>query len=94
MSDLRDDYDLPRRPPLPFRQLGVVVLAHVLALGLWLALPSSAVTVALLGVIVLSAVFFGTWAVLRSRELDEKPGRNPMTPPSVERAGVGHDRPD
>jgi hypothetical protein len=40
--------------------------------------------VALLAVVLLAAVFVGVGAVLRSRELDEKPGRNPVTPPSVD----------
>lgn len=84
MTDLRDDYDLPQKPPLPFRQLLVMVVVHVLLVGLWLALPSSALTVALLAVTILSAVFIGTAVVLRSRELDEKPGRNPVTPPSLD----------
>ena len=56
----------------------------VLALALWLLLPSSPVTVALRAVVLLAAVFVGVGAVLRSRELDEKPGRNPVTPPSVD----------
>ena len=84
MTELREDYDLPEKPPLPFRQLIVIAVVHVLLIGLWLALPSSALTVALLAVTVLSAVFIGTAVVLRSRELDEKPGRNPATPPSLD----------
>jgi thiol:disulfide interchange protein len=84
MTNLREDYDLPRRPPLPFRQAAIMVAVVVLALALWLLLPSSPVTVALLAVVLLAAVFVGVGAVLRSRELDEKPGRNPVTPPSVD----------
>jgi len=84
MTNLREDYDLPRRPPLPFRQAAFMVAFVVLALALWLLLPSSPVTVALLAVVLLAAVFVGVAAVLRSRELDEKPGRNPVTPPSVD----------
>ena len=56
----------------------------VLALGLWFVLPSSPIVVALIAVIVLAAVFTGVGAVLRSRELDEKPGRHPVTPPSID----------
>ena len=56
----------------------------VVALGLWLALPDSPITVALLALSLLAAVFVGVGLVLRSRELDEKPGRNPVTPPSVD----------
>jgi hypothetical protein len=84
MSDPRTNYDLPAKPPLPFRQLMVIVVVHVLLVGLWLMLPSSAITVALLAITILSAVFIGTALVLRSRELDEKPGRNPVTPPSLD----------
>lgn len=58
--------------------------AVALALGLWFFLPSSPIVVALIAVIVLAAVFVGVGAVLRSRELDEKPGRNPVTPPSID----------
>ncbi|HWI08416.1 MAG TPA: hypothetical protein VNT54_12985 [Solirubrobacteraceae bacterium] len=85
MTDLREDYDLPRKPPLPFRQAAVMCTVVVLALAGWLLLPSSPITVALLAVALLAAVFFGVGAVLRSRELDEKPGRDPVTPPSVDR---------
>jgi len=84
MTQLREDYDLPERPPLPFRQALVMVALPVIALGLWLALPDSPITVALLAVAVLVAVFAGVGLVLRSRELDEKPGRKPVTPPSVD----------
>jgi hypothetical protein len=84
MTNLREDYDLPERPPLPFRQAIVMVALPVIALGLWLAVPDSPITVALLAVALLAAVFVGVGLVLRSRELDEKPGRNPVTPPSVD----------
>ncbi len=84
MPSVRDSYDLPKRPPLPFRQallMGAVVL---LALALWFFLPNSPIVVALIAIVLLAAVFMGVAAVLRSRELDEKPGRNPVTPPSID----------
>jgi hydrogenase/urease accessory protein HupE len=84
MTNLREDYDLPERPPLPFRQAIVMIALPVIALGLWLAVPDSPITVALLAVAVLAAVFVGVGLVLHSRELDEKPGRHPVTPPSVD----------
>jgi 4-hydroxybenzoate polyprenyltransferase len=84
MTNLREDYDLPQRPPLPFRQAALMLAFVVLALAGWLVLPSSPFTVALLAVVLLAAVFIGVGVVLRSRELDEKPGRNPVTPPSVD----------
>ncbi len=84
MTSLREDYDLPKRPPLPMRQAMVMVAMPLLALGLWLALPDSPITVGLLAITILTAVFVGVGTVLRSRELDEKPGRNPVTPPSID----------
>ena len=84
MTQLREDYDLPERPPLPFRQAMVMFAVPLLALVLWLVLPDSPITVALLAIALLAAVFTGVGLVLRSRELDEKPGRNPVTPPSID----------
>lgn len=85
MTDPRENYGLPEKPPLPFRQAAVMVTVVALALGAWLLLPGSPITVALLAIAVLAAVFVGVGAVLRSRELDEKPGSNPVTPPSVDK---------
>jgi 4-hydroxybenzoate polyprenyltransferase len=84
MTNLREDYDLPKRPPLPFRQAALMIAFVVLALGAWLLLPSSPISVGLLAIALLAVVFFGVGTVLRSRELDEKPGRNPVTPPSID----------
>ena len=84
MTDLREDYDLPERPPLPFRQAAFMLAFVVIALGAWLLLPSSPITVGLLAVALLALVVAGVGAVLRSRELDEKPGRNPVPPPSLD----------
>ncbi len=84
MTNLRDDYDLPKRPPLPFRQAALMIAVVALALGGWLLLPSSPITVALLAIVLLAVVFVGVGAVLRSRGLDEKPGRNPVPPPSMD----------
>lgn len=84
MTHLREDYDLPRRPPLPFRQAALMLAFVVLALVAWLLLPSSPITVGLLAIALLAVVFVGVGAVLRSRELDEKPGRNPVPPPSLD----------
>jgi disulfide bond formation protein DsbB len=56
----------------------------LIALVVWLLVPSSPITVGLLAIAVLFAVFIGVGLVLRSRELDEKPERNPVTPPSID----------
>jgi len=58
--------------------------AVVLALGLWFLLPNSPIVVALIAIVVLAAVFTGVGLVMSSKELDEKPGRNPVTPPSID----------
>jgi hypothetical protein len=84
MQRERENYDLPKRPPLPFRQAAVMFAVILLALGLWLLLPNSPFAVGFLAIVVLTAVFVGVGSVLRSRELDEKPGRNPVTPPSID----------
>ena len=84
MPNVRESYDLPKRPPLPFRQAAVMFIVVLLALGLWLVLPNSPFAVGFLAIVVLAAVFLGVGFVLRSRELDEKPGRNPVTPPSID----------
>jgi hypothetical protein len=47
-------------------------------------LPNSAISVAFLAIVVLGVVFTGVGLVLKSRELDKKPGRNPVTPPSID----------
>ena len=84
MSDPRKNYDLPKKPPLPFRQAVVMFAVVALALAGWLLLPNSPLSVALLAVVLLAAVFVGVGLVLRSRELDQKPGRNPVPPPSID----------
>jgi hypothetical protein len=84
MARERRNYDLPKRPPLPFRQAVVMFAAVLLALALWFFLPNSAIVVGLIAVIMLAVVFTGVGLVLRSPELDEKPGRHPVTPPSID----------
>lgn len=84
MTHLREDYELPRKPPVPMRQAGVMVILPLIALGLWLALPHTAITVALLALLLLGAVFTGVGLVLRSSELSEPPGRHPIRPPSLD----------
>jgi hypothetical protein len=82
MSRVRETYDLPARPPVPFRQWGLMLLVPLLAIVLWVVLPDSPVVVALLVIVVLATVFLGVGRILRSRQLSEPPGRNPVRPPS------------
>jgi len=83
MSNVRESYDLPKRPPVAFWQWAVMLAAPLLALGIWRAAPDSPVTVGLLAVTMLVAVFVGVSLVLRRRELSEAPGEHPVPPPSV-----------
>lgn len=86
MENIRETYDLPRRPGIAFWQWLVMLAVPVIALGLWLVLPDSPITVALLAIAVLAAVFVGVGGVLRTRQVSEPPGEHPITPPSVERS--------
>ena len=82
MRSIRDTYDVPDETPSPIRMWVLMVGVVVLALVLWLVLPDSPVTVAILAVVVLATVFFGVSRVLASRQLNRPPGRNQTPPPS------------
>ena len=84
MRSVRETYDIPKeRPGITSRQWIVMLVAPLLALGLWRLLPDSPVTVALVAITMLAAVFTGVGIVLHGRRLDDKPGREPVAPPSV-----------
>jgi hypothetical protein len=83
MRSIRETYDLPKEPPSPLRMWALIVGFIVLALVLWLVLPDSAVTVAILAVVLLAAVFVGVAGVMRSRMLSRPPQRRPTPPPSA-----------
>jgi predicted lysophospholipase L1 biosynthesis ABC-type transport system permease subunit len=83
MRSLRETYDAPDETPSPMRMWVLMVGVVLLALILWLVLPDSPVTVAILAIVVLATVFFGVSRVLASRQLSRPPGRNPTTPPST-----------
>ena len=86
MRSVRETYDIPKeRPGITLRQWAIMLAAPLLALGLWRALPDSPVTVALLAIAMLAAVFVGVGVVLNSRRLDEEPDREPIPPPSTTR---------
>jgi uncharacterized membrane protein YccC len=77
---LRDDYDIPRstaRLP-PMRMWAVMLAIPLAALVLWLVLPDSAITVAILALAILAAVGLGVFWVLSSRGLNQPPRRNPQ----------------
>jgi hypothetical protein len=83
MPDIRETYELPERPPVPYRIWFLTIVVPALALGLWLLLPDSTVTVIILFVAVLAAVFIGVTYVLQDRELEEPPPMHPVPPPSA-----------
>ena len=84
MRSLRETYDAPDETPSPLRMWALMVGVVVLALVLWLVLPDSPVTVAILAIVVLATVFFGVSRILTSRQLSRPPGRNPTPPPSTQ----------
>jgi predicted neutral ceramidase superfamily lipid hydrolase len=80
---LRDDYDIPkgttRLPAL--RMWAVMLVFPVAALVLWLVLPNSPITVAILALAILVAVGLGVFWVMSARGLNRPPGRNPQPRP-------------
>ncbi|HEU4657605.1 MAG TPA: hypothetical protein VFR97_08775 [Capillimicrobium sp.] len=76
---IREDYDIPsgtnRLPPI--RMWVVMCVVPLAALILWAVLPNSPITVALLVIAVLAAVFVGVGWVMSARGLNRPPGRNP-----------------
>lgn len=85
MSDIREIYELPERPPVPYRVWFLTIIVPALALGLWLVLPDSTIAVIVLFVAVVAAVFTGVKYILHDRELEEPPPQQPVPPPSVTR---------
>jgi membrane protein implicated in regulation of membrane protease activity len=81
---VRETYDLPERTPVPHRHYALMLAVPAIALALWVVLPNSPVTVALLALVLLTTVFVGVGNVMRSRELHRAPGRHPVAPPSAE----------
>ena len=80
MDSIRETYDLPEETPPPYRMWALMVGIVVLALALWLILPDSPVTVAIMAIVVLGTVFFGVSRFLRSRALSRAPQRRPAPP--------------
>jgi uncharacterized membrane protein len=83
VPNLRQAYDLPERPPIPYRVWATALFVIALALGLWLLLPESPLAVVIVFVVVLTAVFGATLYILRDHELEEPPPLHPVPPPSV-----------
>jgi hypothetical protein len=78
MSDIRETYDLPRKPPATFRFIGFMVAFAVGAPLLWLVLPDGAVTVAVLAVALLLIIAFALRSILSSRDVEQPPPRRPV----------------
>jgi hypothetical protein len=78
MSDIRETYDLPRKPPATFRFIGFVVVFAIGAPLLWLVLPDGAVTVAALAIFLLLVIGLVLREILKSRDIRQPPGRNPV----------------
>jgi len=70
---VREQYDLPKRPPVPWRIFALVGLVILLALGLWRFGPGGPFMVALTFGLVIGAVFAGVFMILSSRRLREPP---------------------
>jgi hypothetical protein len=79
MSDIRETYDLPRKPPAVFRFIGFLALFIVGAPLLWLLLPDGPVTVAVLAIFFLVVIGLALQPILTSRDITEPPGHNPVS---------------
>lgn len=80
---VREDYSLPEKPPVPARMWALMVAVPVVALLLWTLLPSGPVTVVVIALVLLGGIGFTLSRILASRAINEKPGRNPVRPPSA-----------
>jgi hypothetical protein len=78
MADIRETYDLPRKPPAMFRFIGFMVAFAVGAPLLWLALPDGVVSVAALAIFLLLVIGLALRSILNSRDVKQPPGRNPV----------------
>ncbi|HUR86309.1 MAG TPA: hypothetical protein VMY78_13280 [Solirubrobacteraceae bacterium] len=78
MSDIRESYDLPRKPPATFRFIAFMLAFAIGAPLLWLVLPDGVITVAVLAIGLLLVVGFAIRSVLMSRDVTQPPPRRPM----------------
>jgi hypothetical protein len=78
MADIRESYDLPRKPPAVFRYIAFIGAFVIGAPLLWLALPDGVVTVAGLAIFLLVIIALALRSILSSRDVNEAPGRNPV----------------
>ena len=83
---VREQYDLPKRPPVPWRVLVLVAVVTLLALGIWRLGPDSPVLVVIVFLAVIGSVFFGVFSIITSRRLEQLPGGEPP-----HRAGPGRE---
>jgi membrane protein implicated in regulation of membrane protease activity len=83
---IRQQYDIPRKAPTPLLVWALIGVVIVAALGLWLVLPDSPLTVAFLFLVILGAVFFGVSRILFSRRL-ERPESSGTHRPGPGRTG-------
>lgn len=78
MRDVRETYDLPRRPPAVFRYVGFLLAFVIGAPLLWLVLPDGVVTVAALAIVLLVVIGFALRSILGSRDVRQAPPRRPV----------------
>ena len=84
--NVRDQYDLPRKSPTPVLMWVLILVVIAAALGLWLILPDSPITVAVLFIVILGGVFFGVSRILFSRRI-ERPESSGTHRPGPGRTG-------
>jgi len=84
---VREQYDIPKRPPVPWRIFALVGVVIVAALAMWRFGPDGAFWVALSFGLIIGAVFAGVFMILSSRRLREPPEPGGSHRPGPGRAG-------
>ncbi len=77
---IRETYDLPRRIPVSIRFMTFMTVFSIGAVLLWLVLPDSPVTVALLAIALLVIVFAGVMRIFSARAVRQAPESRPVPP--------------
>ena len=84
---IREQYGVPKRPPVPWWIFVLIGVVGVLALAMWRLGPGGPVWVAVIAVLVIAAVLAGVFTILSSRRLREPPETGGSHRPGPGRTG-------
>ena len=78
MRNIRETYDVPSKASPTLKYIGFLLAFIVGAPLLWLVLPDGAVTVAVMGILLLVIIGVALRAILGSRDIEQPPPRRPV----------------